>query len=206
MNGSELRLELEAANLEAARAAVGCVPLHAGAIDTVAGVIALAGQSGSGKSTLTAAAVLAGHGYVADEITAVCPGDMSVKPFHRPIGLRRGGAEAIGIPYPESADGRYDSVYPWAIDGHGVHSFGGTLVGIVIVDRLGDGGPLLTDVDDPKALVELCQHTVIPDDQLGAAFGQLDVIVRAVPVVRMTYRTTEESLGLIAQIVARWSV
>jgi hypothetical protein len=53
--------------------------------------------------------------------------------------------------------------------------------------------------------VELCQHTVIPDDRLGGAFSQLDEIVRAVPVVRMTYQTTEESLILLALLVDRWS-
>jgi hypothetical protein len=205
MNGSELRLELEAENLAAARAAIGCVPLHASAIDTMAGVIALAGQSGSGKSTLTAAAVLAGYGYVADEITSVSPSDLSVRSFHRPIGLRRGGAEAIGIPYPDAPDGRYDSIYPWAVGGSGVLSSGGRLAGIVIVDRLGEGGPSLADVDGPQALVELSQHTVIPDDRLETAFGQLDSIVRSVPVVRMTYCTTEESLSLLEQLVGRWS-
>jgi hypothetical protein len=180
------------------------VPLHASAIDTMAGVIALAGQSGSGKSTLTAAAVLAGYGYVADEITAVSPSDLGVRSFHRPIGLRRGGAEAIGIPYPDAPAGRYDSIYPWVVEGHGVLSPGGRLAGIVIVDRLGEGGPSLADVDGPQALVELSQHTVIPDDRLETAFGQLDSIVRSVPVVRMTYCTTEESLSLLEQLVERW--
>ena len=203
MNASELQLELEAANLEAARAAVGRVPLHAASIETAAGVVAFAGPSGAGKSTLVAAAVLAGYAYVADEITAVSPLDLTVTPFHRPIGLRRGGADAIGIEYPESPDGRYDIVYPWAVDADGTLSAGGTLVGIVIVDRLGDG-PALTDLDGAPALVELCQHTVIPDEQLAEAFTHLDTIVRAVPVVRMTYRTTHESLSLLADLVDRW--
>ena len=206
MTGSELRAELEALNLEAARGAVGCVPLHAASIETSAGVIALAGQSGAGKSTLAAAAVLIGYGYVADEISSVSPDDLFVHPFHRSIGLRRGGAEAIGISYPESPDGRYDVVYPWDVAEHGALSSGGTLIGIVLVNRGGEGSPSLADVDVPHALVELCQHTVIPDDHLGDAFGFLDSIVRTVPVVRMTYASTTESLDLLAQLVDRWSV
>jgi hypothetical protein len=63
-----------------------------------------------------------------------------VRPFHRPIGLRRGGAEAIGVPYPEPSDGRFDVVYPWDVSGHGELSLGGQPAGIVVVNRLGEGG------------------------------------------------------------------
>ena len=73
------------------------MPLRAAAIDTSAGVIALAGQSGAGKSTLAATAVLDGYGYVAYEISAVSPDDLIVHPFHRPIAQRRR--------YPASARG-----------------------------------------------------------------------------------------------------
>jgi hypothetical protein len=205
MARSELQAELEALNLEAARKAVGCVPLHAASIDTSSGVIALAGQSGAGKSTLAAAAVLAGYGYVADEISAVSPDDLVVRPFHRPIGLRRGGAEAIGIPYPASSDGRSDDVYPWNVAGHGELSPGGPLVGIVLVERTGRGTPSLADVIAAQALAALSQHTVIHDDDLAAGFAALDRIVRSVPVVRMTYTTTDESLALLGQLVERWS-
>ena len=205
MNAADLQRELEAANLEAARAAVGCVPLHAASIDTPAGVIALAGQSHAGKSTLVAAAVLAGYGYVADEITAVSPSDLSVRPFHRPIGLRRGGASAVGVDYPDTPDGRYDIVYPWDVDEGLPRSPGGTLTGIVLVGWGRDAEVALTDVDKARALVELSQHTVIPDDQLAPAFGGLERLVRAVPIARMTYRTTAESLDLLARLVERWT-
>jgi hypothetical protein len=205
MPRSDLQAELDALNLEAARRAVGCVPLHAASIDTSVGVIALAGQSGAGKSTLAAAAVLAGYGYVADEISAVSPDDLVVRPFHRPIGLRREGAEAIGIPYPESPDGRFDPVYPWDISGHGTFSQGGVLVGIALVYRVGDGPPSLIDVELAQALAALSQHTVIPDGELAVGFAALDKVVRAVPVVRITYTTVDESLTLLEQLVTRWS-
>ena len=206
VKATDLKAELEAANRLAARTAVGRVPLHAAAIETTAGVIAFTGPSGAGKSTLTAAAVRAGYGYVADEITAVSPHDLSVIPFHRPIGLRRGGARAIGVEYPDVSDGRYDYVYPYAVEGHGQRSAGGTLAGIAIVDRLGEEWPAIADLDGPQALVELCEHAVVDDDDdLPDAFARLDTIVRAVPVVRMTYRTTEQSLTLLAELVERWT-
>ena len=205
MNGEELRQQLEAANLEAARAAVGHVPLHAASVEMVGAVVAFAGRSRAGKSTLAAAAVLAGYGYVADEITAVSPVDLKVRPFHRPIGLRRGGAAAIGVDYPDSDDGRYDQVYPWDVGEEFTRSQGGTLVGIVLVEWGDDHEPGLVDVSPAKGLVELSQHTVIPDGQLAPAFGGLDSIVRRVPIARMQYRTTVEALGLLAEAVRRWA-
>ena len=205
MNGEELRQQLEAANLEAARAAVGHVPLHAASVEQVGAVVAFAGRSRAGKSTLATAAVLAGYGYVADEITAVSPVDLKVRPFHRPIGLRRGGAAAIGVDYPDSDDGRYDQVYPWDVDEVLTRSLGGTLVGIVLVEWGGDHEPSLADVAPARGLVELSQHTVIPDEQLAPAFGALDSIVRRVPIARMQYRTTAEGLDLLSEAFLRWA-
>lgn len=200
---SQLQQELDAANQAAIERAPGCVPLHAAAIDTAAGVIAFAGRSGAGKSTLCAAAVLAGYAYVADEIAAVSPDDLSVRPFHRPIGLRRGGAAAIGVDYPDSPDGRYDIVYPWPVTAP--LSSGGRLAGIVLVDRSDTAAPGLAVVEGPAALLELSQHTVIADELLGVGFVSLDHIVRSVPVVRLTYATTEQALALLATLIDRWT-
>jgi hypothetical protein len=205
VNGAELRRQLEEANLAAARAAAGHVPLHAASIEQAGAVVAFAGRSRAGKSTLAAAAVLAGYGYVADEITAVSPSDLTVRPFHRPIGLRRGGAAAIGVEYPDSDDGRYDQVYPWDVDDQLTRSSGGVLVGIVLVEWGDHDEPRLADVAPARALVELSQHTVIPDEQLVPAFDGLDSIVRRVPIARMQYRTTAEGLDLLAEAMQRWS-
>jgi hypothetical protein len=200
---SQLQQELDAANQAAIDAAPGCVPLHAAAIDTAAGVVAIAGRSGAGKSTFCAAAVLAGYSYVADEITAVSPDDLMVRPFHRPIGLRRGGATAIGVGYPDPPDGRYDIVYPWPVTEP--LSYGGRLAGIVLVARSTIHVPGIESVTGPHALLELSQHTMIADEVLGEGFVGLDRIVRAVPVARLTYDTAAEALDLLARLVARWS-
>jgi hypothetical protein len=205
VDGSELQQQLAAANLEAARAAPGHIPLHAAAVDSSAGVIALAGVSRSGKSTLAAAAVLAGYPYVADEITAISADDLTVRPYHRPIGLRRGGADAVGVHYPDSADGRYDIVYPWDVCGAATLSAGGTLAGIVLVEWRADASPSISAVSPALALAELTTHTVIEDEQYQPAFERLNRLVRAVPIVRMTFATTEQSLELLAGVVERWA-
>lgn len=200
---SDLVEELDAANQAAIDAAPGCVPLHAAAIDTTAGVIAIAGQSGAGKSTLCAAAVLAGYPYVADEIAAISPDDLVVRAFHRPIGLRRGGAAAIGVEYPDTPDGRYEVVYPWTVTG--ALSPGGRLAGIVLVRRSTVDGPAIETVSGPAALLEMSQHTVIADELLGVGFVGLDRIVRAVPVARLTYDTAAQAIDLLGELVDRWT-
>ena len=89
--GSLVARLLEYVNQRAAASLTAEVPLHAAGVRTDGGgVIALAGSSGAGKSTLGAAAMLAGWGFLAEEIAAVDPVSLAVRPYHRPVGLRRG--------------------------------------------------------------------------------------------------------------------
>ena len=81
-------------DLAAAQAASSVAVLHASCIDVGGTAIAFAGLSGAGKSTLAAALATAGHGFIADEVAAV-DGDGHVAPYHRPVGLRAGGAAAM---------------------------------------------------------------------------------------------------------------
>jgi hypothetical protein len=89
--GSLVARLLEYVNQRAAASLTVDVPLHAAGVRTDGGaVIALAGTSGAGKSTLGAAAMLAGWGFLAEEITAVDPGDPRRAPVSPPIGLSAG--------------------------------------------------------------------------------------------------------------------
>ena len=78
------------------------------------------------------------------------------------------------------------------------------MVGIVLVEWGDDHQPQLADVAPAQGLVELSQHTVIPDEQLAIAFGRLDSIVRRVPIARMQYGTTADGLALLAEAMRRW--
>jgi hypothetical protein len=49
--------------------------IHAGAVETPAGVVAVAGPSGAGKSTLTAALVERGHRLFSDDVLVLAGGD-----------------------------------------------------------------------------------------------------------------------------------
>jgi hypothetical protein len=194
---TESGTSLDAMN-DAFRAATrGCVHLHAAAVETSSGVIALAGRSHSGKSTVAAAAVLAGYRYVADEVTAIDPDNLTVHPFHRPIGLRCGGAHAIGVAYPD--DDR--AVEPWIVDDHH-RSDGGALAGIALVAWTAGAAPSVADIEPAPALTRLTEHTFDPD---ASTFAGLARIARTVPTVELHYATTADGLGLIATLVGRWS-
>jgi hypothetical protein len=142
---------LEIVNQRAAASLATEIPLHAATVIIDGVALAAAGASGSGKSTLAAAAVLEGHQLVADEVSAVTP-DLQVRPYHGPVGLRRGGAAALGVSIPSAPDDRFDRVYPWRVAAHATAtgpalSEGGSLAGIVLVSR--QPGPPATEEVTP---------------------------------------------------------
>lgn len=193
---------LEHINRRAAESVVRGVPLHAAAVaHPDGGVIALAGSSGSGKSTLCAAAVRAGWGFVAEEVTAVSDDDREVRPYHRPIGLRAGGAAAVGIPIPD-ADW-FDEVYPWPVPVEARRN-GGALLGIAMVERT-DGDGDAVDVPPSRALAELVEHTVVPThDRIVQVFRALDRLVRVVPVVRLSAGAPSSTIELLDELSRTW--
>lgn len=194
--GDAVAQVIQLVNQGALRSMTGGVCLHSAAVASDGGVVALVGVSGAGKSTLAAAAVRRGLGYVADEIVAITP-EGTVRPFHRPIGLRAGGAAAVGVAIPEVSDGRFDVVYPWRPPSSALDP-GGPLVGVCLVRYVsttdGDVGPEpvgWTSVRPAEALVELSAGAfamhVDGSDGDRARFRQLTSLVSRVPVARLTY-------------------
>ncbi len=185
----------------AVRSATSGVAIHAAAVATPAGVIALTGPSGSGKSTLAAAAARHGLGYVADEVTMV-DRDLGVRPFHRPIGLRADGAAALGLDVPAASDGRFDDVYPYRPPSESLVD-GGRLVGICLVE-VGDSADTGTvEVRPAEALVELASGTLgnAADDDRDW-FRRLTAIVQAVPVARLRFADATTGLGLLSSFAS----
>jgi len=192
---------LEFVNQRAAASLVDHVPLHAAGtrIPGSDGVIAAVGRSGSGKSTLAAGAMMRGWGFVGEEIVAVDPDDCTVRPYHRPIGLRRGGAAALGVPYPD--DDTYRLVYPWVPPYERVHD--GTLVAIAFVHREEGCEPGAEPVSPARTLAEVVEHTVVPDDdRVVPVFHQLDRLVRKVPAFRLRYDTPADGVALLHELAS----
>lgn len=193
---------LEHLNRRAADSLEHEIPFHAAAVEHPdGGVVALAGSSGSGKSTLGAAAVRSGWGFVAEEVAAVRLDDREVRPYHRPIGLRAGGASALGVSIP--ASDWFAEVYPWPVPADALRS-GGRLLGIALVERTaGEAGAV--DVRPSRALAELVEHTVVPSsERIVPVFRGLDRLVRAVPVVRLSSGESASTVRVLAELAQGW--
>ena len=201
---------LTAINVHGARVAVdsGYAVLHGGAIGVNGKAVAFVGQSRAGKSTLTTAMARARFPYLADEVIAVDTGDVRggafdglnetgllVEPFHRPIGLRSGGAAAIGYTIPA---GPYAEIHPYRVGSHGALSGRIPLELVVLLERCGERQPQIDRLEQGQALFELCQQTLGAAELEGPMFRRLETLVRAVPVAVLRYRHVDDAVRFIA--------
>jgi hypothetical protein len=74
--------------------------LHAAAVSFGGHGVLLPGPSGSGKSMSAAALVLAGFDYLTDEAAAIHPGTLEIAPYAKPLSLRPGSPQQLGITLP----------------------------------------------------------------------------------------------------------
>ena len=177
------------------------IPMHAAAVAHPTGpVVALAGSSGAGKSTLGFATIRSGWGFVAEEISAVDPTTLALRSFHRPIGLRRGGTEALGMAYPD--DAVYELVHPVPVEQQHRRA-GGELAAIVIVDRRKPGSGKAEPLGPAQALAELVEHCAVrDDDRIVHVFRQLDSLVRTVPTYRLSYGKPDEGVDALEELAS----
>lgn len=178
--------------------------LHAGAFSVAMDglldrTVALCGTSGAGKSTATAAASLRGHGYVADEVCALRPDGWIVRRYQRPVGLRPGGAAAIGVS-TEPTDGA-DEGPPSRIWHSPNGADGDTLLGAVaLVERR--PGPVNIERLPPAAALELLvQHTLGSEGRERVMFRRTEQLVRALPVVRLQYKDVFDAVDAVTEFV-----
>jgi len=172
--------------------------LHGGCVEVEGRAVAFVGHSGTGKSTLTAAMVRAGHGYIADEVTAIDP-DTVVRPFHRPIGLRPNSSAVLGSERP---DGPFDTIYPLRVgNGWGPLSAGAPLAAVFLVQR-GDGVQHSTQQLEPaEALFRLTNETLGGTGNETSMFRHLEWLVHRVPVMRLAYAEVDQAVEYIPRVI-----
>ena len=85
----------------------------------------------------------------------------------------------------------------WPVDPE-THAPAGPLRLIALVTWQPELAPSCDNVTPAQAMVELLQHLVVHDHALAWCFGAIERIVRAVPVVRLTYA---DPPGGLAQLV-----
>ena len=76
----------------------GSIPLHASTVGEPSGAVVLAGASHSGKTTLAAALAVTGADgvqFLADEVSALHPTDLTIAPYGKPVALRTPGSDLL---------------------------------------------------------------------------------------------------------------
>lgn len=177
-------------------AANGFAVLHGGCAAIDGRAFAVVGHSHAGKSTLTTALTRAGWGFIADEVVAV-DSDGIVHPFHRPIGLRRGGAEHLGFEIP---DGPYDSVYPYRVGAKGTLTGPTPLTSIKFLQRSDALAPATRRVPPAEALYELATQTLGASTLERKTFKRLEMLVRTTPTYELRYAHVADGASAVGQV------
>ena len=166
----------------------GHVLFHAGAVERDGQVVVVAGDSGRGKSTLTAALVQRGFGYVTDEVVAIDPETLDVRPFAKGIDLDEQSRHLLGLSPGRRHRSPSEGKTPVAIERLGTVSDGGRLALVVlltdIASELEPAAPAAASVP-VAALLDLLQVTFEPCFADPATLDHLARIVTVVPVLRL---------------------
>lgn len=179
--------------------AATAAPLHAGVFAVGGRAVALAGRSGAGKSTLLAAAVQAGHEFVAEEVAAVTDTG-GVRRYPRPIGLRAGGAAALGIEVPGGADGEFGAVYPWRPPSASETDALLLPLSLIALVTRRPGPTEIDPVRPADALRRLTDLTIGGGDAV-VLFRRLEQLVRTVDVVELAFGDTRAAADALAEFV-----
>ena len=156
--------------------------LHASAVTTLSGVVALCGRSGTGKSTLAAALVRTGYGFWADDaaVLAVAPGSAPPRSVRLRSTLRLDD-ESLRL---------VGSTASPAAPKVGVGEFR-PLAGVVVLERGSTrGGDGIERLRAGAALTALLEHALCfslhGDDRARMVQGYLS-LVEGVPVSRLVF-------------------
>lgn len=174
--------------------------LHAGAFEVNGSAVAVTGASGAGKSTLVAAALLRGHGYLADEVCAVDPANYVVRPYHRPLGLRAHGAASIGVGIPANLLDAFGQVYPLRAS-HNGRLAGATKLRLLAFLHRRTGPVEITTVRPADALAQLTSLSLGTDGVERSMFRRLDSLVRDIHIVTVGYADSFAAVDALAEMV-----
>ena len=173
--------------------------LHAGTFVVDGIAVAVSGTSGAGKSTTVAAAALGGHGFLSDEVCAIDPDSRLVRAYHRPIGIRAGGAAAIGLEIPAHHDD-YAFVYPWRVGAERRLAESAPLGLVAFVHRR-PGAVELAEVSPADALVRLAENSLAAIGRERAMFRRFEHLARSVRVVELRYADVGDAVAAMAEFV-----
>ena len=173
--------------------------LHAGTFVVDGIAVAVSGTSGAGKSTTVAAASLQGHSFLSDEVCAIDPATTVVRAYHRPIGIRAGGAAALGLEIPVHHDD-YAFVYPWRVSIAGVLAEPAPLGLVAFVHRR-PGDVQVVQLSPADALVRLATNSLAAIGRERPMFRKFEHLARTVRVVECHYEDVAAAVDAMADLV-----
>jgi hypothetical protein len=153
--------------------------LHAGAVQSPAGAVVVAGPSGTGKTTLVAALVDAGLDYLTDEIAALDLNSGLVLPYAKPLTVKGEGQrpiERVGEPCP--------------------------LAAAVFAAYEPDATPRLEPVHRADALIELAQNSFNFPDHGAAALEALAGAIRSAQCHRLVMGDPHAAAALVIEALS----
>jgi hypothetical protein len=195
--------------------AAGAVALHAGAAAGSSGAVLLPGASHSGKTTLTAALAVAGHRFVADEVSRLDPDALAVTPYGKPVALRPASARLLApeverLRRPGSRFETDERFVPpsdlgtaaWPRPGAGGGTAGPVAVPVpvaaVVFPRFdAECDHRFAPLGPAEVLERLMQCTLgSPSDPVGVAtFRALERLARTAPGHELVYRDLDDALA-----------
>jgi hypothetical protein len=175
--------------------------IHAGAVITPRGAIALMAAPGSGKSTLTAGLAAAGNLFLTDDILAISAGPEGflAHPGFPFVSLSAGSIEAVfgaaRVPAGLDPDPAKDMKARIKVDGTWANFSTGPapLKGLFIVDRRqsADLEPTLERLPAPLAIRALVENTIsvqfLPKPALERHFSFASKVATTLPVWRLSF-------------------
>jgi len=165
--------------------------LHAAAVRTPAGVVAVAGASGAGKSTLAAELVRRGHGLVGDDVLVVGRGADGVVAFPggAHFSLEPGGADGLDAEVLGELGGKI-----WAVVGEPA-SEPAPVAAVVLLER--GEGPVEAEGLPPSPLTLAPFMLGLPDEEGrdGARFALYADLVEAGRLLRLSGKGSAPELA-----------
>jgi hypothetical protein len=189
----------------------GLTVLHASAVRTSRGAVALVGPQGAGKSSMAAAMVGRGHAILSEDVCAlrgsggtieVLPGYPLIRLWPEAVEMLFGQPDALPLLTP-TWDKRY---LPLATDGQ---EFCGEPVPLCAVLLLGkresERAPRLELVPAAEAMVTLVANTyknlLLDGQQRADEFRFLQRLMQSVPVGRLVGHSSGERIGEMCDLV-----
>lgn len=171
--------------------------LHAGAVRRDGITVAAVAPSGTGKSTLTAALLQRGYEYLSDELAWLRPGDLTVLPFPKPLGLDERSRRLVGLD-PTRSDDRFVRIPEQGWRSSATGSRLGLVVSLV---RRGAGvGPVaqpLTGAGQAAALLVNQLNLLGGPDPLAAVCDILSIA----PVVKLAVDDLDAAVAQIDRLL-----